>query len=242
MKYRSLSAVAGLFLVVGATSASASPVTLSYDGSDVQWGNAKPVRLAYGNNQRMDVSAGAFHMKDQDDNSLITWCLDLFGSLTNNISYETTNNPFLGHPIDGYRLNNIQALFDTNYANVDTNVKSNSAGFQLALWELLYEDGTDYTVDRSKTERGKFYVDQNANGAVDMANIYLSNIAKDVAGKVFDLTFYDAENGKYQDLVSASEIPNNNTPAVPLPATAWLLGGGLAALFGVGRRRKTASA
>ena len=242
MKYRSLSAVAGLFLVFGATSASASPVTLSYDGSDVQWGNAKPVRLAYGNNQRMDVSAGAFHMKDQDDNSLITWCLDLFGSLTNNILYETTDAPFLGHKIDGTRLNKIQALFDTNYANVDTNVKSNSAGFQLALWELLYEEGTEYRVDNASDDRGTFYVDQHVNGAVDMANIYLSNIAKDVAGKIFDLTFYDAKNGDYQDLVSASEIPNNNTPAVPLPATVWLLGGGLATLFGIGRRKKAVAA
>jgi hypothetical protein len=191
----------------------------------------------------MDVSAGAFHMKDQDDNSLITWCLDLFGSLTNNISYETTDNPFLGHPIDGTRLNNIQALFDTNYASLDLTKKSNSAGFQIALWELLYEDGSDFTVDRSKTERGKFYVDQNAdnNGAIQMANEYLSNIA-DVAGKIFDLTFYDAKNGDYQDLVSASEIPNNNTPAVPLPATVWLLGGGLATLFGIGRRKKPVAA
>ena len=111
--------------------------------------------------------------------------------------------------------------------------------------------------ENSWSKRGNFYVDWGSSSAVAKANEYLSNIASDVAGALIDLTFYGADTqsdsgdywwwtrkyqANYQDLVGGVEIPPSQTPEVPLPATAWLLGGGLAALFGIGRRRKAVKA
>ena len=255
MKYGPLSALTGLLLAAGAASASASSITLSYEGRDPLGGVSDSFSLTYAQDwwgiYRVRGDAGAIHMKDQNGTSLITWCLDLFGSLTDDRTYQTTDTPFGDNLIEKYRLNNIQALFDTNYASLDLKDVSQSAGFQIALWELLYEESDTYNVGgrNSRGKKGNFYVDQGNRSAVRKANEYLSNIAKDIAGEIYDLTFYDAgsESGKhwhkdYQDLVSASKIPVNNTPEVPLPATAWLLGGGLAALFGFSRRSKAAKA
>jgi len=255
MKYGSLSALAGLFLVAGAGSAAASSTTLSYDGWDAQWGIFKSVTLTYGrdrwgNKQQVYADAGAFHMTDQDNNSLITWCLDLFGSLKDDLTYQITDTPFGDNVIETFRLNNIQALFDTSYGSLDLTSSSQSAGFQIALWELLYEDSGTYNVDENSwSKRGNFYVDWGSSSAVAKANEFLSNIAKDIVGEIYDLTYYDAGSStgrhtykNYQDLVGGVEIPPSQTPEVPLPATAWLLGGGLAALFGFARRRKAANA
>lgn len=254
MKYRSLSAFTGILLAASAASASASSLTLSYDGWDPQWGVSSGVTLTYGTSwgskKQVYADAGAFHMTDQNDTSIITWCLDLFGQLNNNLTYEITDTPFGDNVIEGFRLANIQSLFDTNYASLDLTSSTESAGFQIALWELLYEKSDTYNVDKYNWgKRGNFYVEWGSGSAVAKANEYLSNIAKDIVGEIFDLTFYDAGSGRsgywyknYQDLVSGVEIPPSQTPEVPLPATAWLLGGGLAALFGIGRRRKAAKA
>lgn len=252
MKYGPLSALTGLLLAAGAASASASTITLDYEGRDPLGGVSESFSLVYGWNrwrpQKVNGDAGAIHMKDETGTSLITWCLDLFGSLTNGLTYTITDKPFRDNDIEKSRLDNIQALFDTNYASLDLNDSSQTAGFQIALWELLYEEKSlTYSVDKDsgRSKRGNFYVDWGDSSAVEKANEYLLNIAKDVAGEIYDLTFYDAGkygHKNYQDLVSASEIPVNNTPEVPLPATAWLLGGGLAALFGFSRRSKAAKA
>ena len=251
MKYGPLSALTGLLLAAGAASASASSITLSYEDRDPLGGVSDSFTLTYGQDRwgtyKVNGDAGAIHMKDQNGTSLIAWCLDLFGSLTDDLTYQTTDTPFADNVIEKYRLDNIQALFDTNYASLDLKDVSQAAGFQIALWELLYEESDTYNVGgrNSRGKKGNFYVDRGNRSAVNKANEYLSNIVNDIVGEIYDLTFYDA--GKrghkdYQDLVSASKIPDSTTPEVPLPATVWLLGGGLAALFGIGRRRKAANA
>jgi len=259
MKYRSLSAIAGLVLVAGTASASASTITLSFeDRNDAFGGVSSNVTVRYGRDwyNQISTAAGGFHMQDDAGNSLIAWCLDLFGALTDDHTYETTESPFSGRQIAATTLANIQSLFDTNYKNLDLDDDGQSGGFQLALWEVLYERTDTYNIDGGDYgDRGSFYAKSRGTDedAVTWANKFLGNIANDTTGKIFDLTFYDADalteewkkiwwNIDYQDLVSASEIPPSQTPEVPLPATAWLLGGGLAALFGIGRRRKAVTA
>ncbi len=49
----------------------------------------------------------------------------------------------------------------------------------------------------------------------------------------------DSIFGPFLDFHTFEPIPieYNSVPAVPVPAAAWLMFGGLAALFGVGRKR-----
>jgi len=258
MKYGSLSAMAGLLLAASASSASAGTITLSYQSSDPFDGSSEGVFLWGPGFEWNYVEAGALHMEDQAGNPLITWCLDLFGRLADDHTYEEISDFLTTDDISLFRLNNIQSLFDMNYDKVDTDDSEKSAGFQLALWELLYENSGTYNVENGG-DRGNFFAFGGSDDAIGWANIYLSNmLLDDTLTELWDLTYYDAdsESGSgdyrkkkrkhhkinYQDLVSASEIPDSTTPEVPLPATAWLLGGGLAALFGIGRRRKTVEA
>ena len=55
--------------------------------------------------------------------------------------------PF-GNTLDlsmGGRADRIQSVFDANYGSVDAADGDQAAGFQLALWEALYDDGFDLT-------------------------------------------------------------------------------------------------
>ena len=258
MKYGSLSAFAGLVLAASAGSASAGTITLSYQTSDPFNGASESLALWGPGFEWNYVEAGALHMEDQSGNALITWCLDLFGRLADDHTYEEISDFQSTGDIELSRLNNIQSLFDTNYNKVDTSDSEKSAGFQLALWELLYENSGTYNVDNG-WDRGNFFAWGGSDDAIDWANVYLANmLLDDTDSEEWDLTYYDADSASdtggykkkkkryhkinYQDLVSGSEIPPGQTPEVPLPATAWLLGGGLAALFGIGRRRKAAKA
>jgi hypothetical protein len=117
-------------------------------------------------------------------------------------------------------------VFDANYATLDTGNNTQAAGFQVALWDALYDTGWD-------AGAGVFTV---ASGAVrNQANTFLAAASTAFGGpKAYNLTFLEsrATNPQSQNLVTA-------TP-VPLPAAAFLLAGALGGLAAL-RRRKTAA-
>ena len=119
---------------------------------------------------------------------------------------------------------NIDKLFSTFYADVDT--KEEKSAFQFALWEILYDDGLDL-------DAGTF-TDNNTNAAIrGIADGYLLGI-QDPTAKMggYKYTFLtsgpDQNPGNSQDLVTVT--------AVPVPAAGFLLIAGIGGLALMRRR------
>ena len=116
----------------------------------------------------------------------------------------------------------VQSVFDANFASLNTMVGNQAAGFQLALWNALYD--TDSVISG-----GAFRA--TASGAITtLANGYLSAAASFTGSRAWNLTFLESATGR-QNLVTVSPVP--------LPAAGWLLIAGIGGLAAL-RRRKTA--
>ncbi len=164
-----------------------------------------------------NVLAGEFVMNNETtDTTLVAYCIDLFDFLV-------MADFGLLDPIDRVR-NGLQGLYTNHYASVVD--QATSASFQLAVWEIVYEESGGYGL-------GAGIFSSTTGGAVaTTANAWLSDLAFETAG--YDLTFWDGNASESdrasQDLVSA-------TP-VPVPAAAGLLLLALGGLGAVGRRRR----
>lgn len=251
-------AIVAVSLLCSATTASALTVNLNYiSGSyamegDIQVQSTSPSHSYSGR-------AGAFHMQDTTGNigdamgNFVAWCLDLSTYLRSGKDYEvlTKADPVFDNGkgavlLDSDQKTAIQGLFDTAYATVSANLnlKQYSGGFQLALWEIVYESDTDVNGDvifdlGSGNFKDTFGASSTRTDAFDYANQLLAGIAgDDVSSDAYNLLFLESElrrqnkpwkGHKSQNLVTA-------TP-VPLPATGLLLLGGLAGFMGLRRRK-----
>jgi hypothetical protein len=176
-------------------------------------------------------STGGFSVKVGSDN-FIAWCLDLFDTLSLPSTYKVNNtSPFDdGQPVITLAIrNNLQALFNTAYDSfLGAGLPNNdaSAGFQLALWEIVYETSGTFNVDGGNNAlKGAFYATSSAD-AVTAANAYLAGLGGPVTTH-YNMFFLDAKNSERQDLVTVSPVP--------LPAAGVLM---LVALGGLVASRK----
>jgi hypothetical protein len=160
----------------------------------------------------------------------IAWCLDITHPLGTSGShlYTITSTPFSNSfGLDTAQMARVQSVFDANYSSVIVTNSTQAAGFQIALWDALYD--TDYLAGA-----GVFAVNSAGSYAmvVSQANTYLAAAKAFSRSRVWDLTFLEsAANPVQQNLVTA-------TP-VPVPAAAGLLLLAIGGLAAVGRRRRT---
>ena len=218
-----LSVLAAAFTLVtfGASDSFAS-TTLTKQQSDIFGGGGRATVSGISNHPGISASAGGFRLNDGTAD-LVAWCLDTLHFLNIPSVYEITETPFTDHlpVLDTTRIGNLQNLFDENYSDTLLADNTQSAGFQMALWEIIYEAaGTALNVSD-----GTWYATA-ATGVVNFANTILGNLGGTKIDH-FKLTFYQQEGG--QNLVSAS---------VPIPAAGGMLALGLIGLYGASRRRR----
>jgi hypothetical protein len=237
--------LAGSAIALAALATSASATSLSFGGFNN--GNAGVSTTNSGSNPNRNVNAGVFTMNNNTaGGSFLAWCLDLYSNLANS-DYTALTGPFTGpstganpNPFSGTngpvlsntQLGSIENLFETNGTAIQAlyggsnNVQS--AGFQLALWEIIYETGAGgYSLGA-----GTFQSTSGTAGVISAANTFLGNLGGSIQ-QDYNLTFWESDTGTSQNLVSIS--------AVPVPAAGLLLLTGLAGFGVAARRRKNKS-
>ncbi|MDP4535320.1 PEP-CTERM sorting domain-containing protein [Alkalimonas collagenimarina] len=117
----------------------------------------------------------------------------------------------------------IERLYTAYHDQVGT--QSSNAAFQLALWEVVHETSTNWSLSD-----GDFKL-SSMNGAGNLANGWLSSL--DSIESQFNL--YVLTNADSQNQLVFSGVPLNTTTPVPVPATLGLFGLGALLLL---RRRK----
>jgi len=153
----------------------------------------------------------------------VAFCVELTQRLQNPQDYNINPNLFsaskaadisklFGSALMGGKM---ETVFDT---------AAEAAGFQIALWEVVYETGSSYDMASGSFKAWGFDNNAALSAAVnDKAKDYLDGMANAPMPVLLFL-----ENDDYQDLVTV----------VPLPAAGFLLAFGVAGLGLAGRRKK----
>ncbi|MFO8126429.1 VPLPA-CTERM sorting domain-containing protein [Yoonia sp.] len=225
-----------------ASTATAGTISLTYAGPSVSESNGNSLQTVYIDEPtefNREVYAFGFNMTGPADTSLasfLAWCLDLGSALApKNVpaTYSETDIPFSNSLTIDTSL--VQKVFDANFGGVTVSDGLQAAGFQVALWEAIYEKNVDAEGKKVwDAGDGVFAVSENAD-VIEQANTYLGLAAGYTDDQKYRLTFLESASdaeGKsaHQNLVTVSPVP--------LPAAGFLL---LAALGGLGfaaRRRK----
>ena len=213
-----------------ASAASATPVSLTYNGSSAT--DPKNVNItATPVGSTGNTAAYGFNMTDSLGplGSFVAWCLDLGNFLAGTgagaQAYKITSDPFgNSYGLDAAEKARVQNVFDANFATLDFSVGDQAAGFQLALWEALYDNDWNLST-------GAFTATASA-AITGLADGYLAAAQGWTDGKRYNMTFLESTGStQRQNLVTVS--------AVPVPAAGGLL---LLALGGLAlaRRRKAA--
>ncbi len=222
---KKLLAAAALAFGLGGGAASASTFDVTVQSSGL-FGTVGYQKVAYNDTTigSGEVRAGMFHLTGNNGvGDFVAFCVELTQYL-NNPQQMTVNNALFPQT----KIDDILKMFDsalmgsTMEAVFDTSVKA--AGFQLALWEVVYETGASYDLTAgSFTGAGS----DAAGAAVDTAAAaYLGGIPtgdETAVGPRF------LESDDFQDLVTVAPIP--------LPAAGFLLAFGIAGLGFAGRRK-----
>lgn len=136
--------------------------------------------------------------------------------------------------LGAFRAGLLQDLFNNHYAQALNGTTLQAAAFQVAVWEIGYEDrlaelgsGGGPPLGELLAADADTFIVSNDSAVIDLANTWLDELS----GTVLDNRLIGF--GGATESVGPSQIM---MPLVPLPAPLWLAGFGLAAVV-VGRKK-----
>lgn len=244
MKAISLAIAASAAAVI-ASSASASNWQLTYHG----YGLAKGVKIAYDNNKSWNgAAASSFanitagqHLFSGLGNNFKTYCVQLFEGLPAVGSsaewcpadlVDVPDAPPAPGPMGAMVATLVQDFYARFHAAVqDSNNSTQTAAFQVVLWELTHENFTAPDAASALAQidlgLGAFQLSGASADVLNAANSMIADLGdggfKSLGGNLFGLT-----NPQYQD----------HLVVVPIPAPALLAGLGLIGVAALRRRQK----
>lgn len=231
-------------LAIGAAAPASAGTLLfaadKFDGdsgtTDIFNGNGSTSVRVTGGPRTVSALAGGFSLSD-GISDFVAWCLDIGNTLSiagSGTPYHETATPFssTSGALAGATIGTIRALFETSYATLDLASAAQSAGFQLALWEILYETDDDFDLAAGSFRQTR--TSAAALAANAQANAFLDALGGPVTQR-YTLTFFESGTDQQGNQLSQNLV---TVSAVPLPAAAGFLVAGLGALAAVKRRRK----
>jgi hypothetical protein len=224
--FRPLALTAAFVLAAGV--ASATSVTLGTQESNVfgtngyRTGTITPGGGVAAGGFAVEVTSGDLGIAHLAD-TFTAFCLDIGHRLSLPSSYEVTTTPFAGSTLSSAQQGAIRALFNTGYDPAELGDANFSAGFQLALWEIVNETSGTYALEAGSFAASGF------NGALAVANSLLANLGGPAIGNWRVVYLQSLDGGDSNDVQDSQNLVT--VAAVPLPAAGLLL---LAALAGLG--------
>jgi len=210
---------AGLFSSGLLVSAPASAGLITVSG--FSQGSATTVHIqSLAPNTGLHVYAGGFNTTDGNTN-FVSWCVDILqGTYFNSPATDYTQ--VSGAAALGAARADALARLATLYLGTVNNAVT-SAAFQLAVWEIVYENGNNaYNIGS-----GNFSAFGASDGsALTLAQNWLSNLP---GSSTYSTSVW--QSGTRQDLVTFTNVPE--------PSSLALIGLGLAGMAFMRRRRKS---
>jgi hypothetical protein len=163
---------------------------------------------------------------------ILAFCIEPLVQQASGTAYTEVSNPNLGALFNDAthtgRDTKVKALFETQYAsltNVNADIqKTSRLAFQLALWELVADDGNIFGGN-------KYFSSTSTNKYVVQANSMLTGIDGYTLLNTYKYTTFNglANGVASQDLISVSAVPEADTWA--------MLAAGLGLVGFMGRRK-----